>query len=84
MYQFSNRECFWGRYQIPVDQFNQQYCWPPTYIKCNCSELARHKKYLKNNHYCDTYVWECPNCQKKYRLIRGTRNFERFSEEKIL
>ena len=48
---FSNRECFWGIDLIPVDQFNQQYCWPPTYIKCDCSELAKHMKYVKENHF---------------------------------
>ena len=48
---FSNRECFWGIDRIPIDQFNQQYCWPPTYIKCDCSELAKHMKYMKENHF---------------------------------
>ena len=36
---------------------------------------------MKNGHFYDTYIWKC---QKEYRLIRGTKNFERFSEEKSL
>lgn len=80
MYQFSNRECFWGRNYLPVDDFNYIYCWPPTYIKCDCSELAEYQK--KGLHSMD--VWQCPNCGKKYRLIQGTRNFEQFSQEKNL
>ncbi|WP_271018516.1 hypothetical protein [Enterococcus faecium] len=64
---FSNRECFWGRYQIPIDQFNKQYCWPPTY--------------MKNGHSYDTYIWECPSCQSQYRLVNGTTHFENITEE---
>ncbi|EGP4846574.1 hypothetical protein DSH57_12070 [Enterococcus faecium] len=81
---FSNRERFWGRYQIPIDQFNKQYCWPPTYIKCikcDCSELAKHKTYMKNGHSYDTYIWECPSCQSQYRLVNGTTHFENITEE---
>lgn len=58
---FSNRECFWGRNYIPVDYFNKAHCWPPTYVKCDCSELAKHKTYMKNGHF--------------YGLAENTRDF---------
>ncbi|HFC9356570.1 TPA: hypothetical protein ACF1RY_002427 [Enterococcus hirae] len=78
---FSNRECFWGIDRIPIDQFNQQYCWPPTYIKCDCSELAKHMKYMKENHFYNMYVWECSKCKKRYALVKGTTHFEEIETE---
>ncbi|EMF0420775.1 hypothetical protein IL099_001675 [Enterococcus hirae] len=79
MYQFSNRECFWGRYLIPINQFNQRYHWPPTYIKCDCSELAEHQWRRNQGH--STRRWKCSNCKRQYRLIRGTRNFEEITKK---
>lgn len=79
MYPFINRECFDGKYLIPVNQFNQCYHWPPSHIRCDCSELAEHQVIRKQGNFYPTYVWQCSNCQRKYRLIRGTKCFERFS-----
>lgn len=78
---FSNRKCFWGIYQIPIDQFNKKHCWPPTYIKCGCSELAKHQIRRKNGHCYGTYMWQCSNCKNQYQLIKGTTNFERITED---
>ncbi|EOW1885464.1 hypothetical protein ACNZ61_002655 [Enterococcus hirae] len=78
---FSNRECFWGRNYIPVDYFNKAHCWPPTYVKCDCFELAKHKTYMKNGYFYDTYVWECLKCKKKYALVKGTTHFEEIKTE---
>ncbi|HFD0846062.1 hypothetical protein ACVTYA_13585 [Enterococcus hirae] len=83
MYQFSNRECFYGRYLIPVNQFNQRNHWPPTHIKCDCSELAEHQMRRKQGNFYSTYIWKCPSCKSKYQLIRGTRNFEKLLEGEI-
>ena len=81
MYQFSNRECYDGKYLIPVTQFNQSYHWPPSHIKCDCSELAKHQFIRSRGYFYPTFIWQCPICQKKYRLIQGTRTFEEIKEE---
>ena len=79
MYQFSNRECFEGRFLLSINQFNCQYYWPPRYIKCDCEELAEHQIRRNRGNFYPTYIWECPNCRSNFRLIRGTRDFERLS-----
>ncbi|HAQ7485169.1 hypothetical protein CV740_14800 [Enterococcus faecium] len=76
MYQFSNRECFNGRYLIPVNQFNQHHHWPPSHVKCDCSELAEHQIRRNRGNFYPTYILECSSCKNKYQLIRGTRQFE--------
>lgn len=62
-------------------KFNKAHCWPPTYVKCDCSELAKHKTYMKNGHFYDTSVWECLKCKKKYALVKGTTHFEEIKTE---
>lgn len=35
------RKCFGGQWKIPITPYNRRLYWPPSWIECDCGELAK-------------------------------------------
>ncbi|MGM0208406.1 hypothetical protein IGI96_002926 [Enterococcus sp. DIV0421] len=81
----SNRQCY-NSYYVPFETLYHA-SWPPTYVRCDCGELAKHIVHFKllpcgAPHFENTFIWKCSHCGARYRQIKGTFDFERINEGK--
>ncbi|MGQ5519969.1 hypothetical protein ACULLB_09745 [Enterococcus gallinarum] len=83
MYQSTNRACY-NSYYVPFHTMAHA-SWPPTYVRCDCGELAKHIVHYRRlpcgaPHFQKTFIWACEHCGARYRQIKGTFDFERIDE----
>ena len=83
MFITSNRRCY-NSCCIPFETMAHA-SWPPTYVRCDCGELAKHIVNYRRlpcgaPHFEHTFIWKCSHCGTCYRQIKGTFDFERMNE----
>lgn len=83
MRQTSNRQCY-NSYYVPFETMAHA-SWSPTYVRCDCGELARNIVHCRRLSYGTlyfqkTFIWRCSHCRAQYRQIKGTFDFERINE----
>lgn len=79
----TNRFCY-NSYYVPFHTMVYA-SWPPTYVTCDCGNLAKHIVHFKllpcgAPHFQKTFIWACEHCKARYRQIKGTFDFERIDE----
>ncbi|MCO5532970.1 hypothetical protein NG885_15075 [Enterococcus faecium] len=84
MFRNTNRRCYNG-YHVPLETMAHA-SWPPTYIECDCGNLAKHIVRYRRlpcgaPHFIQTWIWECPVCGQKYRLPKGSFMFESIKQK---
>ena len=35
------RQCYGGQWKVPITPYNRRLCWSPSWIECDCGELAK-------------------------------------------
>ncbi|MBE6170523.1 MULTISPECIES: hypothetical protein [Enterococcus] len=81
----TNRQCY-NSYYVPFETLYYA-SWPPTYVTCDCGELAEHIVHYRRlpcgaPHFENTFIWKCIHCGARYRQIKGTFDFERMVQER--
>lgn len=84
MYQSTNRACY-NSYYVPFETMAYA-SWPPTYVTCDCGNLAKHIVHFRlledgAPHFQETFIWKCEECGACYRQVKGTFDFEPMVQE---
>jgi len=69
------RKCYGGQWKVPITPYNKRLYWPPSWIECNCGELAQQVNERKYEFMYPTDFYQCKICQRRYQLITGTNRF---------
>ena len=69
------RKCYGGQWKVPITRFNRRMYWPPTWIECDCGELAGEIHVKKSDFFYPNGHYLCKACQREYDHIKGTMHF---------
>lgn len=45
------RQCYGGQWKVPITPYNRRLYWPPSWIKCDCGELAKQVRVRKGDFF---------------------------------
>jgi len=76
------RKCFGGQWKIPITPYNRRLYWPPSWIECDCGELAKQVREKKGDHFYPNGRYLCNTCHREYEKVAGYDRFDLVNNEK--
>lgn len=71
----AERQCYGGQWKVPITPYNRRLYWPPSWIKCDCGELAKRVYVRKGDFLYPNGQYLCKACQREYRKVDGRDQF---------
>ena len=69
------RKCYGGQWKVPITPYNRRLYWPPSWIECDCGELAKQVYVKKGDFFYPNGHYLCKTCQREYRKVDGRDQF---------
>ncbi|WP_429960502.1 hypothetical protein [Enterococcus sp. AZ012] len=69
------RKCYGGQWKIPITPYNRRLYWPPSWIQCDCGELAKQVYVRKGDFLYPNGHYLCKACQREYQKVDGRDHF---------
>ncbi|MEO2553526.1 hypothetical protein [Enterococcus casseliflavus] len=64
-----------GQWKIPITLYNRRLYWPPSWIECDCGELAKQVYVKKGDFWYPNGHYICKVCQREYQKVDGRDYF---------
>lgn len=61
---------------------NRRLYWPPSWIECDCGELAKQVREKKGDHFYPNGRYLCNTCHREYEKVDGYDRFDIVHDEK--
>ncbi len=69
------RKCYGGQWKVPITPYNRRLYWPPSWIECDCGELAKQVYVKKGDFFYPNGHYLCKACQREYQKVDGRDQF---------
>ena len=69
------RQCYGGQWKVPITPYNRRLYWPPSWVECDCGELAKQVYVKKGDFFYPNGHYLCKTCHREYQKIDGRNYF---------